>query len=284
MKVLLLDVAYDLRAKRLWPLAALLLVVIVAFPLILLRGDDAQTAPAGSAPEVAAGSPADIIRLVDGPSSGRASRLEVFNAHDPFRPDRRDASTQESLGSPARPGGPPAGDQLQSAPAPAPAEQPTTEADPPPGEAADEVKPVQPKGREKIKPAPAPASPEVRVVSYSADLAYGRAGQVRPHDDVRVLSLIPKQRRLIQFAGVSADGEQGVFTILDPDLEAGEGDGRCARVAGRCTVLRLEAGEERRFTDADAEGFRLRLASLAPMQRSLSDLPPAVREALARLR
>ena len=49
MKIFLLDLWQDLRAKRLWPVALVLGAALIAVPVVLSKSPDAQPAPAPEA-------------------------------------------------------------------------------------------------------------------------------------------------------------------------------------------------------------------------------------------
>src|SRR3954453_18061588 len=90
MKNFLLDIWYDLREKRLWPVALLLVVALVAVPLVLAKpGDAPKSAPASAAPAPGAGAQRATdalgVQVADDETSA-SSTLDSFRPKDPFQP------------------------------------------------------------------------------------------------------------------------------------------------------------------------------------------------------
>lgn len=95
----------DLRDRHLWPVAAGLLVAIVAIPLLLMShggGGDSGTSAAVVAgkPHTATGG-ATVVAVADSRQS-LAQRLQSFNDKDPFRPQGQHKGS--SVGSDAQNG------------------------------------------------------------------------------------------------------------------------------------------------------------------------------------
>jgi hypothetical protein len=83
----LLDIWHDLRAKRLWPIAALLMVAIAAVPFVLLEKSK-PTAPPAPAATTQAQPAADKLPSVtlDEIAAGAPSDLTEFAQRNPFKP------------------------------------------------------------------------------------------------------------------------------------------------------------------------------------------------------
>jgi len=76
------NVWQDLREKRLWPVALLLAVALVAVPVLLLKGTPEQAPP----PVASAGKgPAIPLVASDQTSIAGSSELGSFDSKDPFR-------------------------------------------------------------------------------------------------------------------------------------------------------------------------------------------------------
>jgi len=60
MKIFLLDLWQDLKEKRLWPVAVVLLVALVAVPVLLAKPSSTPSAPAPTA--TAAGPKPDVLK------------------------------------------------------------------------------------------------------------------------------------------------------------------------------------------------------------------------------
>ena len=72
----------DLREKRLWPVALLLAVALIAVPVLLLKGTPEQAAPAVAA--IGKG-PALPVVASDSTSIAGSSKLGSFDSKNPFR-------------------------------------------------------------------------------------------------------------------------------------------------------------------------------------------------------
>ena len=89
MNDFLLDIWNDLRDKKLWPVAALLLAVLIAVPVVLSKPTEEPTVAAVTAvPQaktegVAKGLATLTVAKDD---TGEGSTLDVFDPSDPFRP------------------------------------------------------------------------------------------------------------------------------------------------------------------------------------------------------
>src|SRR5215218_7737985 len=110
MKIFLLDLWHDLKEKRLWPVAVVLLAALVAVPVLLAKPSSAPPAPAPTA--TAASPKPDVLKQLakvklgdDEPGDG--STLGVFDPGDPFKPPKG-AIKKADVGSPGgTPGGTP---------------------------------------------------------------------------------------------------------------------------------------------------------------------------------
>src|SRR5215218_5236322 len=91
MKIFLLDLWHDLKEKRLWPVAVVLLAALVAVPVLLAKP---SSAPPPAAPTAtAAGPKPDVLKQLARVKLGEAapgdgSTLGVFDPGDPFKPPK----------------------------------------------------------------------------------------------------------------------------------------------------------------------------------------------------
>src|SRR4051812_17331715 len=106
MHTFLLDLWHDMREKRLWPFAALLLIAIAAVPFTLLKKE--QPVPAAAAPATQAAPAGDKLPTIalDDVSAKSPSDLSEFSQKNPFKPLRElpkvikdDTNTTVNLGS-----------------------------------------------------------------------------------------------------------------------------------------------------------------------------------------
>src|SRR5918998_729408 len=78
------DVWSELREKRLWPVAALLGVGLIAAPVLLLKGKPEPPAPETASVDATS---AQVPAIDPDPSSlAGSSRLGAFGEKNPFRP------------------------------------------------------------------------------------------------------------------------------------------------------------------------------------------------------
>ena len=106
MNDFLLDLWHDLREKRLWPVAALLLVGLIAVPVTLVEEAEEPAsvtvvAPEAKGPDVARGLAALTVAE---DAAGEGSTLDVFDPSNPFKPPKdiianSDESTDSGTGT-----------------------------------------------------------------------------------------------------------------------------------------------------------------------------------------
>ena len=271
MKALLFDAWEDLRARRLWPVAALLLAALVATPVFFLE----RSRESGAAPPPPARPTAAMPALLPGAEleevrdGSRASRLEVFDPRDPFHPLR-------STSPPSSPD--PGGDS------PAPGG----------GAAASVASLVASAGGTASSPAGGTAgSGGASAVSrggvtrttrtnytHEVDVRVGERGRERTRRGVKRLQLLPSDRKpLFAFLGISASGDSAVFLVDSQLSQAGEGT--CKPSIEACTFLYLRLDPDRDehfFADAEGTEYTLKLLDIDVVKVSEAESSAARRE------
>ena len=250
----------DLVAKRLWPVAVVLLLGLVAVP-VLLGGGDGEAPPA---PVAQAAKPADetlVSMAEDGPTGGRtAIGRNPFRQHDVgITAPVLSASTLGS-GSTSAPtggtgstgsgldvggGGVPGLDDIDVVPVGG-------------GSGSDGGSPTAPRTDERD--------------SYRVDLRFGRDGSLSSRRDVPRLAPLPSVADpFFVFLGVLADGKTALF-LVSSDAQA-TGDGSCKPTPANCERVEMKAGDTEFFDVATPEGevvqYQLDLVRVA-RQRSAS--------------
>lgn len=270
MKAVLLGVIEDLRAKRLWPVALLMIVALVALPLVMLEPaapTSAPADPAGSTAEAPAGLPSpeqaltgegDAKALVTLAVLQRPSSLDSFDSRNPFRPlqplDGSEAtdealadvggsdvdSTLASLDGDSGGGSsvPDAGDPSGGAPGGPPLpELPDSDPDTAPQPAPEPI------------PEPQPV-PEPETLTYALDVSFTNPeGVERSYRSLPRLSMLPSSASpLLIYLGVDETGTKAVF-LVDAKLRAENGEGSCRPNPAECATLEIEPGEQQTFVD-----------------------------------
>lgn len=247
MNDLLQDTWHDLREKRLWPIAVVLVLAIAAVPVLLTKS---AAQPPAVAPVVVEPETDDRFTVeldgADAASSGSGSLLDKFAEGDPFTPpdaiakaSKSDTATSATVAGPTA-NGPSdgggsggvggGGDSGPEAPAPdAPADVP-----------------------------PPVTRTETAEFEYVADVTFWQGPHRRKMRGLRKLDMLPSQRApVLIFMGTAGDGGNAVL-LVDSTLKAA-GEGRCVPEPSNCVYVHLGPGSEHAFTTEDGESYRLRI-------------------------
>jgi len=275
MKALALGVIQDLRARRLLPVAGLLLAALVAVPVLMLKPAESATPPVTGAtvtpPPGAEGLPTPEQALQGGSKPlvslavlGKPSDLASFNPKDPFKPlqnlqaglpdstkDSGQAAAGEDAGSGA--GGSGGTDTGSGAP---------TTGQPDSGNTAP-TDPDAPGAQQKF--------------TYTLDATLdGPKGKRRFRNMPRLRMLPSENAPLLVFLGVDAAGEKAVF-LVDSTVTILEGEGGCTPARDTCATLSMEPGERQVFTDEEGQRYELQIDQIN--ERSLASVAKASRVA-----
>ena len=254
MKLFLLDLWHDLRAKRLWPVAVALAVAVVAVPVVLSSSsevpDPAPVPTVRKAPD-----PKDLKALasvkLDDAALERGSSLDTFDPSNPFRPPKKvtDKTTDESNapstvtgnGTGGSGGSPTGGNSLTGGgdlviiP---PSDGGTTGG-----------------GTGGTGDGGTQTTTQYR---YVVDVTFAANGRKRHIKGLERLDMLPSEDSpLLLFLGVSANAGNAVF-LVDSTLDAA-GEGKCKPKARECAFLYIGAGSEHEFTNDDGDSYTLRI-------------------------
>ena len=245
MKIFLLDLWHDLQAKRLWPVALVLAVALVAVPVVVSKPSDApmpeRVQPVRTAPD-----PKDLKALasvkLDDADAARGSSLDTFDPSDPFRPpkkvtdppkDKSDTPStvkaagggSPSPGSPSAPGG---------------------------------GSPSLPGGGNTTPGGGDDGTPTTTQYRYVVDVTFAVNGRKRHIKGLERLDMLPSQESpLLLFLGATPSGGNAVF-LVDSTLKAA-GEGSCKPKASECAFLYIGAGSEHAFTSDEGDSYTLRI-------------------------
>ncbi len=255
MKIFALDLWHDLREKRLWPVALVLAVALVAIPVVLRKPAE-TAAPATVQPVRTAPDPKDLKALatvkLDESGAGRGSSLGTFDPSDPFRPPKKvtKASHQESGAESTVTGNQSAAPTGDSGSAGGGTTAPTGGGET--GSAGGGT--TAPTGGGETGSQP---KQTVRY-RYVVDVTFTANGRERRIKGVERLSILPSEASpLLLFLGVTPSAENAVF-LVDSTLQAA-GDGRCKPTGSQCAFLYLSPGSEQEFTNETGDSYTLRI-------------------------
>jgi hypothetical protein len=273
MKVFALDLWHDLREKRLWPVALLLLAGLVAVPVLLAKpAEDPGPPPALETPAVAEkeddGQLAQV-KLEEGDKVASGSTFGVFDPSNPFKPPKKvvEASKDTSgSGSQAGPADQGAGDDAGSS------SGGTSDG----GSSSGGTTPPSSGGG--TTPPSSGGTPTTTAYKYVVDVTFTANGRTRRIKGMEKLDMLPSQTSPLLIAmGVTADGGNAVF-MVDSTLEAA-GEGRCKPSGKECAFAYIGPGSEHIFTAEDGDSYTVRVDEIRKVEMKLgarsADADPA---------
>lgn len=248
MNDLVQDIWHDLREKRLWPIAVVLAVAILAIPVVMTQSSAAPVLPAPTAPTGAVAQETIELDSANAAASGRGSSLEVFSEKNPFKPPKGVTATASAADSTA------------------------TEA----GASSDEAKggggakgggdTTSPPSDDVPQPLPEPTTTEYE---YVADVTFWNGERRRKVKGMRKLEMLPSQvAPVLIFMGTADKGGNAVF-LVDSTLRA-TGEGNCVPSAASCAFVHIGPGSEHLFTTEDGDSYRLRVDEIRRVKAKAS--------------
>jgi hypothetical protein len=224
----------DLVAKRLWPVAVVLALALVAVPVLLAKGVDP-----GQGPKVPFAKSNDEVESVVTPAADAPRQGANPTGRNPFTQWHRIGPDKPSAGSDGDKGDGPSdggsgipGDVTGGLPA------------------LDDVDVIPVGGTDD---SPIPSVKPNRTESYRVDLRFGQDGSLTARNDVARLSPLPSaDDPFFVFMGVLADGKTALF-LVSSDAEA-TGDGTCKPSPDNCERIELQAGETEFFDVTTPDG------------------------------
>jgi hypothetical protein len=274
MKMVLADLWNDLRAKRLWPVALVLLAGLVAVPVVLSNGAEEPPvrAPAASgsrnAPDPEGFKGLASVTLEETlPSDG--SSLDTFDPSDPFRPSTAvlKRAREEALGTTQA--GPPdnstsdtgavgGGGSSGSSGDSATGDTGTGDSGSGDTGTGDSSGGGGGGGGDGGGGGGDDGTTTTTQYTYVIDVTFRANGRTRKIHGMERLEMLPNEASpLLLFLGVSANAGNAVF-LVDSTLDAA-GEGRCEPSRSDCAFLYLGAGSEHAFTNDDGESYELRV-------------------------
>jgi hypothetical protein len=247
MNDLIQDTWHDLRAKRLWPVAVVLALAIVAIPVLLTKS---AAQPPVVTPVVTDPDADERIAVhLDGEaavSSGAGSPLDKFEEGDPFTPPGAIvARAADGATATATISGPTADDSPDDAGAGG-GREPTVGSPP-------DTSPRPP-----TTVVPPQTRTETAEYEYVADVTFWNGDRRRELSGLRKLDMLPNQSApVLIFMGTADNGGNAVF-LVDSTLKA-TGEGRCVPGPENCAYVHVGPGAEHVFTTEEGDAYRLRV-------------------------
>ena len=274
MNNFLLDVWHDLRAKRLWPVALVLLAGIVAVPLVLAKKAEepavAPPAPAADAKAPEPEGPAELAEVkLEDLGQGSGSSLSSFDdPSNPFAPPPKVLNRIRDEGDGE--GAPAAGGSGGGAPAPSIEGDVNFNIGSGGGAGADtgtggtgggSTGDTGNTGDTGDTPAPpVDGGEKTTTVSYTyvADVTFRANDRRRKIKGLEKLDILPDRANpLLIFLGVTENAGNAVF-LVDSTLKAA-GEGSCKPSNSDCAFLYLGPGSEHEFTNDEGDSYTLRV-------------------------
>jgi hypothetical protein len=262
MKFFLIDLWNDLREKRLWPVALVLLAGLIAVPVALTkRSEEPAATPPVESEARTAPEPKELKGLarvkLESSAVNSGSRLDTFDPSNPFRPPSKvlEASQEGSQAS-----------ATQSGPGPDSGSSGSTGSSGSSGSAGGF-------GDTGSIVSPAPhtggtsgggdtrSRPRTSQYTFVVDATFIANGRKRKVNGMERLDMLPHRASpLLLFLGVSANAGRAVF-LVDSTLQAA-GEGTCKPGGDRCAFLYIGPGSEHEFVNDQGDSFTLRIKEI----------------------
>jgi hypothetical protein len=249
MKIFFLDLWQDLQAKRLAPVAVLLVLALIAVPVVLSKPAKTTAPPAVHATR-SAPDPKDLKALASvklANADERGSSLDTFDPSDPFRPPKSVTKKKEAADTNApssvagnTSGGSTSGDTSGG------------------GDTGSTGGTTGGTGGGTTGGTGGGDQTQTVQYRYVVDVTFITNGHARHIKGLERLQMLPSENSpLLLFLGVTPKAGNAVF-LVDSTLDAA-GEGRCKPKASECAFLYIGAGSEHAFTNDDGDSYRIRI-------------------------
>jgi hypothetical protein len=226
MNTFLLDLWHDLKQKRLWPVAVVLIVATAAVPVLLSQpaeeGSEPVTPPIGETAQ-------NPLPAVDAETVPASSNLEVFDSHNPFSPNKdvpRDLGGDDSSSSSSGSGG-------------GSGKFPTGSSGGDGSSAASDAGGSGGSGSSPGDSSGGGSGGGTFWFTFQINVKFGPVGEVKTKKGLKALDVLPNEENpVVVFMGMKDDGATALFMVLDPGIEA-SGEGNCTPSPDRCSFVEL---------------------------------------------
>jgi hypothetical protein len=260
MNTFLLDLWHDLKQKRLWPVAVVLIAATAAVPVVLTKPTqetgEAETPPLRSAQAQ--------LPPIDAESVSASSNLEVFDPHDPFSVDKDRPKTPDTGTASSSSGKSPLDGLDAKISSSTSSGSDVSGAGGSPGGSGG---------------AGGGGGGGTFWFTYEIDVKFGAVGAAKTKKGLQALDVLPSEENPVSvFMGIKDGGKTALFMILDPGMEV-TGEGNCTPSPDRCGFVELKVKEDRDevfLNSSRGDDYNLRLLRI---RRVRVNEPPKEQEA-----
>lgn len=285
MKNLVHDIWQDLRAKRLLPVAVVLLGALIAVPVVLLKDAPDDTAAMDTISPGRSSQQSPVV-ATDPTSIAGSSALGFFDRKNPFRSladPLRTGSTSPGVGTSGAGAAPGATDPAGAGPGgdPASAGDPmgagggsgaggSAGSDPGSGASSGGGSAEPPSGSGGSS-SPTPSLADPQFFENVVEVDFGRVGNEKRYRDVRALDSLPSERNpVVVYLGQTRSDESA---FLVNQAIGQDGEGNCVPNRDSCNIVYLRAEktqDDHYFETGPPDNFRYHLRLIA-VRRKLDD-------------
>lgn len=252
------DIVYDLRTRGLLPVAALMLIAMIAVPVLIARSGSKDTAPVAALDAEALSVPENenaVLAYNPGVRDYR-KRLEALQAKDPFKQQFQGAGASTALGG---------GDfttTIGGGTGTSSGGSAAVGVDTGGGSGGSGGSEGGRGGGGHYRP------PNVIVktkyLSYQMDVAFGEVGSMKKYRNVQPLSFLPSEQLPVAvFLGIGGDGSKAMF-LVSSDVTAARGQGVCVpNSSSPCYLLVVKTGQVEDLTyGPNGKIYRLKVTAI----------------------
>jgi hypothetical protein len=232
MHTFLLDLWHDLREKRLWPFAALLLIATAAVPFTLLEKEQPASPPVTPPVQTEAQRDKLPTLALDAASAKAPSNLSEFSQRNPFKPLADLPVVKDDTNKTVDLGDGPAGGSNGAG-----------SGDKPAGGSSGGSSSGG-SGGGSGSGAGGYVGPRTTYFTYRADIKFGPAGEAKAMKQVETFTLLGDEKEpAAMFMGVTDDNKWAVFAVDTARYESA-GEHECKPTPERCEFVYLSVDED----------------------------------------
>jgi hypothetical protein len=238
----------DLVESRLWPLAIVLVVALIAVPVVLLKPAKSTPLPP-AAPAAGASSPSVAFQAAVSTEGKKSSQirkdLRSFKRKNPFTPQgiTLGGGGGGAASGTATPTGPATTASLTGGGS-------STSASGSSGTGSSGTGTTSP-----TTPSAPAATTKTFYYHYTVDVSFGKTGNEDDKTLSEFRSLPGSDNPVIVFMGVKNDGKTAVFLVSAKATTTG--DGKCSPSDTQCTFLYMKKGDKQTIETVESDGVTI---------------------------